>query len=370
MRKYLFSTLAAVILAATFFVVAPAALAGDCSVANCREQGGARWHIGSGGSLDVESGGDIDIESGGALKLAGTTVTATATELNLIDGYTGTTAELNALDLTAAVGTSTASEAMVRDSSNVMDGVPLAETQSVDPSQKVTLFDDFLEGTIDASRWEDADGTDPQAIGPVIVNDSLNGEIVLTSGDVGIGGGSAGDTTALVDGTSVSGKRLNFQVDQGGLVMEARVKLTSVAESILFIGFIDEIQADSDVNLGMQATGTADVIDSDVTDSAGMIYDTSFQTSPTKLNMGGNKAAAVTAIVVGTVTPTNGTYFIVRVELSAAGSLEVFIDGTSIGTIANAITVNVALTPDITIATNDTTESVVTVDYIWGQQNR
>ena len=103
MRKYLFSTLAAVMLAAALSIVAPAAQAGDCSVANCREQGGARWHIGSGGSLDVESGGDIDIESGGALKLDGTTVTATATELNLIDGYTGTTAELNALDLTAAM---------------------------------------------------------------------------------------------------------------------------------------------------------------------------------------------------------------------------------------------------------------------------
>ena len=355
MRNYLIGALA---LAAISLLLVPGdAAAQRCNIPICFEQGGARQTIGNSGSLDVESGGDIDIESGGALKLDGTSITATAPELN-------------ALDLTAAVGTSTASEAMVRDSSNEMDGVPLAETQSVDPSQKVTLFDDFLEGTLDASRWEDADGTDAQAIGPVIVNDSLNGEIVLTSGNVGIGGGSAGDTTALVDGTSVSGKRLNFQVDQGGLVMEARVKLTSVAESILFIGFIDEIQADADVNLGMQATGTADVIDSDVNDSAGMIYDTSFQTSPTKLNRGGNKGAAVTAIVVGTVTPTNGTYFIVRVELSAAGSLEVFINGTSIGTIANAITINVALTPDITIATNDTTESVVTVDYIWVQQNR
>jgi len=38
--------------------------------------------IGSGASLDVESGGEIDIESGGSLKLAGTAITATATEIN------------------------------------------------------------------------------------------------------------------------------------------------------------------------------------------------------------------------------------------------------------------------------------------------
>ena len=39
-----------------------------------------------GGSLDIVTGGDLDIESGGLLKIAGTTVTATATELNTLHG--------------------------------------------------------------------------------------------------------------------------------------------------------------------------------------------------------------------------------------------------------------------------------------------
>lgn len=51
-----------------------------------KEQGGARQVVGSGGSLDIESGGEIDIESGGSLRLAGTAITSTAAELNLIDG--------------------------------------------------------------------------------------------------------------------------------------------------------------------------------------------------------------------------------------------------------------------------------------------
>lgn len=55
------------------------------NAANRREQGGNRWAIGSGGSLDVESGGELDIESGAALKLDGTAVTATADELNQLD---------------------------------------------------------------------------------------------------------------------------------------------------------------------------------------------------------------------------------------------------------------------------------------------
>ncbi len=49
-----------------------------------REQGGARHVVASGGSLDVESGGELDIEAGGSLKLAGTAVSATAAELNLV----------------------------------------------------------------------------------------------------------------------------------------------------------------------------------------------------------------------------------------------------------------------------------------------
>lgn len=71
-------------------------VAGDCSVSNCREQGGARWTIG--GSLDVESGGDLDIESGGSLKIAGTAVTSTAAELNILDSVTATAGELNLTD--------------------------------------------------------------------------------------------------------------------------------------------------------------------------------------------------------------------------------------------------------------------------------
>lgn len=66
------------------------------NTANYQEQGGARWVIGSGGSLDVESGGELDIESGGAFEIAGTAVTSSAAELNKLDGVTATTAQIEA----------------------------------------------------------------------------------------------------------------------------------------------------------------------------------------------------------------------------------------------------------------------------------
>ena len=67
-------------------VVMAVGLAIAYSTSNYMEQGGARWVVG--GQLDVVSGGELDVESGGALKIAGTQVTASATELNLLDGLT------------------------------------------------------------------------------------------------------------------------------------------------------------------------------------------------------------------------------------------------------------------------------------------
>lgn len=56
------------------------------NTANYQEQGGASWVIG--GSVDVT----------GTMKIAGTAVTPSAAELNILDGATVTTAELNKLD--------------------------------------------------------------------------------------------------------------------------------------------------------------------------------------------------------------------------------------------------------------------------------
>jgi len=58
---------------------------------NYHEQGGEKLVI----------GGEIDIT--GALKIAGTQVTASAAELNILDGVTATTAELNKLAGSGAV---------------------------------------------------------------------------------------------------------------------------------------------------------------------------------------------------------------------------------------------------------------------------
>ena len=55
--------------------------------------------------LSIPTGTTIDVEDAGGLKLAGTAVTSTAVELNIMDGVTATAAELNAVDVTAQAET-------------------------------------------------------------------------------------------------------------------------------------------------------------------------------------------------------------------------------------------------------------------------
>ena len=41
------------------------------------------------GDVSVESGGSLDVESGATLEIAGTAISATAAELNALDGIVG-----------------------------------------------------------------------------------------------------------------------------------------------------------------------------------------------------------------------------------------------------------------------------------------
>lgn len=66
-----------------WLVLAMAAIVVACAnTSNYMEQGGSTWNV----------GGTLDVISGGTFKLAGTAVTSSAAELNLIDGSTAGTA--------------------------------------------------------------------------------------------------------------------------------------------------------------------------------------------------------------------------------------------------------------------------------------
>ena len=260
------------------------------------------------------------------------------------------------------VGTTTLTEAelAVLDSMNA----PVAELQSVDPSQKVTLFDDFTYAVFDANVWSDGEGADTTgAVGPAIVADTANGAWVASSGDDDNAAGSA-------DTSGTTGIDLNWLADNGGLVMEARIKVDDVTNCAFFVGFTDAVLADGSMEAPIEASGSGDVITAEAEDAAGIIYATDFATNPTKINLGSVIATAVTTVVVGAATPVNDTYLTLRVTISAAGVLEGFVNGTSIGTISSAITTSDPLTPAVLVRGRTTATRDITCDYIWVQQDR
>jgi len=61
----------------------------------------------------------------------------------------------------------------------------------------------------------------------------------------------------------------------------------------------------------------------------------------------------------------------VRVEVSAAGAVQGFIDGVAIGApVANAVTATTPLCPVIVLANRSAAAVTALVDYVWVQQDR
>jgi len=88
------------------------------NVKNYKEQGGKRDVIG--GSLDIVDGGDLDVETGAELKIAGTALTPSAAEVNILKGVTADKDEINVLDGVVG-GTLSASKAVVVDGQGKID---------------------------------------------------------------------------------------------------------------------------------------------------------------------------------------------------------------------------------------------------------
>ena len=174
--------------------------------------------------VTADANGDVTIADGAydfdvashdgtnALLLGGTLVTATATELNLIDGYTGTTAELNTLDVTSQ-GTAEASKVVTSDGSlvtNFADGV-VQRPEFKDYSETKTALSAAASVTIDITNGNVFTITPDQNTTFVFSNPSPTGKscaftLVWTQdgsdrtiawpGSVDWAGGSAPDVTS------------------------------------------------------------------------------------------------------------------------------------------------------------------------------
>ena len=176
--------------------------------------------------LTADASGDVTIADGAydfdvashdgtnGLKLAGTLVTATATELNLIDGYTGTTTELNYNDVTT-LGTVQTSKTVTANASGIVNHADLVVQRPTmkDYAETVNAIGDTGGGTdsIDISAGNVASATVSTATqtfaftNPSPTGSSCSFTLLLTNGGsqtmvwptaVDWAGGSAPDLTA------------------------------------------------------------------------------------------------------------------------------------------------------------------------------
>lgn len=281
-----------------------------------------------------------------AFTLAGLGVTASAAELNIMDGVTATAAELNILDGV----TSTAAEL------NLLDGVTATTTEinGLDLSAKTEYRNDF-HGT---DTLGGLGGTDPQVnFGTPAAGAGQNGVFELVTGD---------DVAASMAVNGAQGQLfLDWRADAGGLFAEFRVKTDAITTLALFIGFTDQIAA-----LEMPFTLAAgDALTSNATDAVGVLFDTAADTDNWWLVGVANNVDATKQNVA--VAPVAGTYETWRIEISAAGAATFYRNGSVIGTaMTGAVTPTVLLTPVVAAFSRAAASRTILLDYLHVQANR
>jgi hypothetical protein len=249
----------------------------------------------------------------------------------------------------------TGADAVTFDAAGVMQPV-------TPPTAKFTLYEDFF-GTWaigdagPADTWSTTAGAGTANAVATTVAASLNGTVTLKS--------ASDDGTHAQNCSTFTGINLGWKANQGGLAMEARLKLSDVSEAVLFVGFTDTISTTVELPIFLVAAD----IDSDATDACGVGYDVDGTTD--QFFHGGVKNGTDTVPAYSGSAPLDDTYFVVRVEVDTSGAVQGFINGKAIGApVAAAVTATVALTPAIIVGNRSANQVTATIDYIWVQQNR
>jgi len=209
------------------FIASIVYAAGGYNAGVYHEQGGDRVVVSSTGSLDVESSGEIDIESGGSLKLSGTAITSTAGELNILDGVTATSAEVEVLAAASQLSDGLLAKKIARatldcDAASACTVGTVALGQTL-PAKSlltkswlyiITQFTEGSSGTV-AIHCEDADNVFTAAN---VVADSPSGSIVAgnqdgTNTDMQAGIESACELTATIATAEQTSGTMNVFVE-------------------------------------------------------------------------------------------------------------------------------------------------------------
>ncbi|NIR50000.1 hypothetical protein GWO43_15995 [candidate division KSB1 bacterium] len=222
---------------------------------------------------------------------------------------------------------------------------------------KQTVADDFIEPTLSTSLWAVASGSDGTAADPVF-NAQAGGAVRGVTG-----AGAAG--TMAANGTQIS-NALTFQSDKGGMVFEARVKLSAITNISVFVGFTDQVGS---LEAPITSAGSANTITTNATDAVGFMFDTSMDDDNWWL-VGVDNGTDATHQDSGTA-PTAATYQTFRIEVDTVGGAKFFIDGSQVGTaMVDAVKADVLLSPVVAGFTRTAASANIDADYIFAQVDK
>ncbi len=296
---------------------------------------------------------------------------------------TATAAQLNAgFSISQPAGTVEASKAVVVGANKEIDTIAIAdgglklgsgagtavtslarELNELDASVKFTRVDDFF-GTwliTDAAQgpgdfWSTTAGSGAGTQVATTVANSLNGEVTMKS--------STDDGVNSANTTLITGINLGWKANSGGLAIEARLKVDAITVVAIVVGFTDTISTTVELPVYMNAA----VSESDADNACAMIFDT--DATSDFWTVSGVKATVDTTPVISALAPVAATYTVIRVEVSATGTVTGYVDGVSIGSVANAVTITTALTPFVAVSSRSAAQRILTLDYIKVEQNR
>lgn len=221
---------------------------------------------------------------------------------------------------------------------------------------KVAMFDDFL-GDVIADQWNYTEGTDSATSASAILAGGAGGVLRITSGDAGTG--------LAADGICLA-TELQWKAANGGLVAEARLKISRITTAHLFFGFTDV----ATLEVPIEASGTADGLVSNGSNSVGILFDTRMTNDMFWLT--GVKGDTDATAQNTSIAPVADTYVTLTVSLDALGVAVFAINGVTVGTaMTNAVTPATALTPVLSFGPTSVAASITCdVDYIGVSMNR
>lgn len=238
------------------------------------------------------------------------------------------------------------------------NGDVISDGKFVNPAiaEQIVLFDDFL-GDVIADQWNVVEGADTTT-SDALVNNQLGGVLRLVTGD-------SATLTYAGNGIQITqGAFFNFRAAEGGLAIEARVKLDAITTAGFFVGFTDNGAFEAPI----EASGVGNGITTNATDAVGFLFDTRM----TNANLWAvGVANDVDAVSVNTgIAPVANTYVTLRVEVDNLGNATYFINRNAVARVATAVRPSIALTPTVAATSFVAAVRNLDVDYIQAKANR